>query len=96
VTSKHCRECNKCVHGFDHHCIWLNSCVGSANYACFIVLLIVGSALLSFQATLAAIALLSSFTSPHHVCWALHRWLPTAYLMAGVQVRNGNCFERVR
>eukprot|EP00250_Pteridium_aquilinum_P003737 c14036_g1_i1 orf=1-681(-) len=25
--SKHCRNCDKCVEGFDHHCRWLNNCV---------------------------------------------------------------------
>lgn len=30
--TKHCRQCDKCVEGFDHHCLWLNTCVGSYNY----------------------------------------------------------------
>uniref|UniRef100_A0A1I7ZAS8 Palmitoyltransferase n=1 Tax=Steinernema glaseri TaxID=37863 RepID=A0A1I7ZAS8_9BILA len=35
---KHCKECNKCIGGFDHHCKWLNSCVGRRNYRTFVAL----------------------------------------------------------
>ncbi|CAN4112706.1 unnamed protein product [Withania somnifera] len=38
--SKHCRNCNRCVEGFDHHCRWLNNCVGKKNYTSFIFLMI--------------------------------------------------------
>jgi hypothetical protein len=38
--TKHCHECRKCVHGFDHHCDYLQSCVGAANYRTFLLLLL--------------------------------------------------------
>lgn len=39
LASKHCGQCNRCVHEFDHHCRWLNNCIGKANYTRFAVLI---------------------------------------------------------
>ncbi|KAI1731503.1 DHHC palmitoyltransferase domain-containing protein [Ditylenchus destructor] len=45
--TKHCRQCNKCIPGYDHHCKWLNTCVGQRNYRCFVTL-VVSLTLMSF------------------------------------------------
>lgn len=86
-SSKHCRACNKCVHGFDHHCVWLNACVGSANYHLFIALLLVGTAMVAYQSILAIFALAWTFAQEQPARSALMRWLPGGFRLPGVQVR---------
>lgn len=49
--SRHCRECNKCVLGFDHHCKWVNNCIGAKNYRPFLGLLTSICAMLVMQLT---------------------------------------------
>ena len=37
--SKHCKQCNVCVEGFDHHCPGIGNCVGAWNRVSFITML---------------------------------------------------------
>ena len=52
--ASHCKQCNKCVHGFDHHCAALNNCVGRRNIRSFYCFLIasITSALLTIVTSL--------------------------------------------
>ena len=38
--TKHWRECNRWVSGFDHHWKWLNNWIGDKNYRSFMILII--------------------------------------------------------
>lgn len=42
---KHCLECRRCVHAFDHHCPYIGQCVGEGNHRYFVVFLAAHSAL---------------------------------------------------
>ena len=37
LRARHCRECDNCVHRFDHHCPWIDNCVGARNHRYFII-----------------------------------------------------------
>lgn len=43
--TSHCKQCNRCVSGYDHHCSLLGTCIGRNNYRSFFMFLCSSSAL---------------------------------------------------
>lgn len=35
IRCHHCKDCGRCIQGFDHHCFWLGTCVGDSNCLAF-------------------------------------------------------------
>eukprot|EP00668_Euglena_longa_P022944 GGOE01028590.1.p1 GENE.GGOE01028590.1~~GGOE01028590.1.p1 ORF type:complete len:510 (-),score=79.02 GGOE01028590.1:618-2147(-) len=65
-SSKHCRNCNKCVVGFDHHCKWLNNCIGIRNYRIFFIFMTSTLVTVIFQLGVLTYQFVDSFFSPEH------------------------------
>eukprot|EP00667_Euglena_gracilis_P003610 EG_transcript_3622 len=65
-SSKHCRNCNKCVVGFDHHCKWLNNCIGARNYRTFFTFMTSTLVTVIFQLGVLTYQFIDSFLSPEH------------------------------
>ncbi|KAF6259388.1 DHHC palmitoyltransferase-domain-containing protein [Scenedesmus sp. NREL 46B-D3] len=77
--SKHCRECDKCVLGFDHHCKWVNNCIGRKNYCPFFVLLSTMCSMLALQAAIGIWLTLRCFTDTDRIAAQLAAAYP-AYM----------------
>lgn len=45
--TRHCKQCTRCVAGFDHHCAWLECCVGRGNYWKFFLYIVLEELLLA-------------------------------------------------
>lgn len=43
--TSHCKECDRCVSGYDHHCSLLGTCIGRNNYRHFFLFLCCSSVL---------------------------------------------------
>lgn len=101
VTSKHCRACNRCAHGFDHHCRWLNNCVGEANYGLFFALVASLDALVLLEGALCVASLVHSArdergqgaTGDDHRHRALVALLLAALLPAAVMLTQLLCLH---
>lgn len=77
--SKHCRECDKCVLGFDHHCKWVNNCIGRRNYRPFFVLLSSMCSMLALQAAVGIWLTYRCFTDTEQIAARLAAAYP-AYM----------------
>ncbi|KAG9393597.1 DHHC palmitoyltransferase [Carpediemonas membranifera] len=75
ARARHCRQCNRCVYGYDHHCNWINNDVGQYNLPGFIVWLAVvslGAGILTILHSTAAIAAIAQAETLDAVVFLLH------------------------
>lgn len=81
--SRHCRECEKCVLGFDHHCKWVNACIGTNNYRPFLALLSSMCTMLLVQLAAGINNLVECFTAAADMDVRLHAAYPAPISLNG-------------
>ena len=57
ATTSHCRECGRCIIGFDHHCNVLGVCIGAGNHRFFVLFLALVSSASVFNCVLTGMQL---------------------------------------
>ena len=83
--TKHCRQCNACVSGFDHHCKWISNCVGEGNYAQFIGFCAAVALTMLFQGSVGIFLATESFRVPRNFAF----WLRRLYSCESLKLYRG-------